>query len=121
MALNHLNAIFRVLNSGFRFPARLRPALFQMPQDRIFSKTIFVRTARENFDFDLAVRQIFDALVALLKRLADDVPNREPGIFLIIHAGFVEAKGKSGVFAERQNGGEQIQFLRRHFGEAVEP
>ena len=41
--------------------------------------------------------------------------------FSFSRTGFVEAKGERGVFAKRQNGGEQIQFLRRHFGETIEP
>src|SRR5665213_915320 len=36
-------------------------------------------------------------------------------------ATFVEAEGKRGTLAKWNDGGDQIKFLRRHFGEAVQP
>ena len=50
--------------------------------------------------------------------MADQSESQE---FPAFGAGCVEAERERGAFAKRQNGGEQIQFLRRHFGETVEP
>ena len=90
-----------------------------MPQDGVLAEAVFLRLTLEYFNIDFAIRQICDSLAALLKGLADRRPDGKPrGLNLRF---VFEAKRQRGAFAMRQNGSEQIQFLRRHFGETVKP
>ena len=106
----------------FRFAAwRLRPILLQVQQRCIPRKPVFPRVAFEQFDCDFAIRQIFRSQPALLIRFGDRRPDRKPGMPDIgCRLGF-EAKREGRTVAVRQKGGEQIQFLRGHFGKAIEP
>ena len=90
-----------------------------MLQCRIFCKTVFLRMAFECFNADFTMRQMREPLPALLESFSDRRPDGEPRSFSFRLV--FEAERERGAFAMRQNGGEQVQFLRRHFRETVEP
>ena len=97
----------------------LRPVCFKRGQSRIVCKAVIRRQARKHFNFDFAAGNIFNPPAALRTCFGNGGPDGKPRRFGVRRV--FEAECKCGAVAKRQNGGEQIEFLRRHLGKAVEP
>ena len=104
-------------------PHRIRfwigPVPFQMSQHRVVGKTGFARIRRQRFDFDLHFRQAGEARVQRLKCPGHQRPGGKARQRALRRAR--QAKGHRGTFAGGHERGEQVEFLRRHLREAVEP
>ena len=95
------------------------PVGLEFSEDWVVTETAVRGVARQFFRAHFAVWQSLDALDAIAVSAADGGPEGEPA--LGIRSLRVEAEGECGVATEREHGAEQIHFLRRHLGEAVEP
>ena len=110
-----------VQDAGARFGAsgRRGPAHLQLSERRGVTEAAVGGGAGEFFDGDFAVGQGLDARVAIAVGAADAGPEGEPAFR--VGSVRVEAEGERGGAAEREDGAEEVEFLRGHFGEAVEP
>ena len=98
-----------------------RSSLLPVLQAGAFGKTAFARIALENFDCRFCSPADFPSAGGIVERICRRPTRSKARNFLGSRAGFIQAEGERGVFAEREDRGEQIQFLRRHFGKTVEP
>ena len=90
-----------------------------MSQHRVVCETGFARIRRQRFDFDLHFRQAGEPRVQRLKCPAHQRPGGKARQRDLRRAR--QAKGQRGTFAAGHERGEQVEFLRRHLREAVEP
>ena len=95
------------------------PVGFEVGEGCAVAETAVGGGAGEFFDGDFAGGQGFDARVAIAVGAADAGPEGEPAFR--VGGVWVEAEGEGGGAAEREDGAEEVEFLRGHFGEAVEP
>lgn len=99
---------------------RLRPILFQVPQDRIFREPAGRSLAAENFRLQPEARHGGKSFPTILPGLGDGRPDGEPGIRLrrpfVLHA-----KGQGHFLAAGGQRGQEAEFLRSQFAEAVQP
>src|SRR5439155_20507069 len=98
---------------------RICPMLFQMRQRWIGRKPSVVPLARKHFNPNRTLWQRGQSLVAVAECLADDRPGGKPGDILLRLV--IQTKRQRCLLAKRRQGGQEIQFLRRHLREAIQP
>ena len=101
------------------FPRWLGPVFLQMVKDGIVREASVRGLAGQGFHVGFHAGKDGDTLVAVPKSLGDDGPGGEPRDFFARFAGETERECR--VLTPRHERREQVQLLRRHFGETIQP
>ncbi len=95
------------------------PIGFEVGEGGLGWEAVVGGVAGEGFDDQSGLGEAGEALVAGAAGLGDESPGGEPGGRVERRA--LEAEGEGGVGAVGDERGEEVEFLRGHLGEAIEP